>query len=67
MAEAAHKLKSGARSIGALALRELCAAVETAAATGGTSAPQALLARLYSALRAVQAFLDDRQAAAAGA
>jgi HPt (histidine-containing phosphotransfer) domain-containing protein len=65
MAEAAHKLKSGARSIGAVAFRELCAAFETAAATGGTSAPEALLARLDSALRAVQAFL--RQAAAAEA
>jgi HPt (histidine-containing phosphotransfer) domain-containing protein len=64
MPEAAHKLKCGARSIGALALRELCAAVETAAATGGTSASEALRAGLDGAQRAVQAFRDDRQAAA---
>jgi signal transduction histidine kinase/CheY-like chemotaxis protein/HPt (histidine-containing phosphotransfer) domain-containing protein len=56
----AHKLKSAARSVGALDLGELCAEIESAPARHGSGASQAealdaALARLRRALAAAQA------------
>ncbi len=60
-AATAHKLKSSARSVGALKLGELCAVIESA----GLSADQVactLLARQFEAeLRAVISYLSDLQ------
>ena len=52
----AHKLKSSARAVGALALGELCAEIEQAGRSGGTLAP--LLARFEREMAAVAAYLD---------
>jgi signal transduction histidine kinase/HPt (histidine-containing phosphotransfer) domain-containing protein/ActR/RegA family two-component response regulator len=60
--EQAHKLKGSARSVGALALGELCAAMETAGKAGSTEALDALLPLFEQELRAVNAFVDSLQA-----
>ena len=52
----AHKLKSAARAVGALALGELCAEIEQAGRSGGTLAP--LLVRFEREMAAVEAYLD---------
>ncbi len=62
VADAAHKLKSSANAIGALALGRLCASVEASAAGDGTSGLEALLTRLHGELDRVGAFLDQRSA-----
>ncbi|MCW5623357.1 MAG: PAS domain-containing protein, partial [Burkholderiales bacterium] len=59
VADAAHRLKSGARSIGARRLGELCAAIEEAAEVGAEGLPN-LLTQFESELDAVHRFLDSR-------
>lgn len=58
----AHKLKSSARTVGALALGELCAKIEAAGKAGRTGALAALLPLFEQELDAVNAFLDSLQA-----
>jgi CheY-like chemotaxis protein/HPt (histidine-containing phosphotransfer) domain-containing protein len=60
--EQAHKLMSSARSVGALALGELCAEMETAGKAGSTETLTALLPMFERELGAVKAFLDSLQA-----
>ncbi len=56
---AAHKLKSSARSVGALALGELCAEMEQAGKTGQTAELAALLLRFDAEMSAVNSYLDS--------
>ena len=58
LADAAHRLKSGARSIGALALGALCADLEAAAEACHPADCAALLPRLLAELAAVYRHLD---------
>ena len=60
--EQAHKLMSSARSVGALALGELCAEMETAGKAGSTETLSALLPMFERELDAVRIFLDSLQA-----
>ncbi|BCT68187.1 PAS domain S-box protein [Nitrosospira sp. NRS527] len=57
----AHKLKSSARAVGALALGELCAEMEQAGKAGDTQALNALLPRFESELTAVNKYIDSLQ------
>ncbi|MDN5836380.1 MAG: response regulator, partial [Nitrosospira sp.] len=59
---AAHKLKSSARSVGAMALGELCAEMEKAGKAGDMKAVKALLPRFESELTAVDNYIDSLQA-----
>ncbi len=59
---AAHKLKSSARSVGALALGELCAEMERTGKAGDMQALNALLPRFEAELDAVDAYIDSLQA-----
>ena len=54
----AHKLKSSARSVGALALGELCAEMEQAGKTGNTEALTELLPKFERELAGVEDYLD---------
>ena len=54
----AHKLKSSARSVGALALGDLCAAMEQAGEAGGIEALARLLPRFEAEMAAVVEYLD---------
>ena len=54
----AHKLKSSARSVGALALGELCAAMEKAGKAGDTAALAVLLPKFEQELASVKGFLE---------
>ncbi|MDP2693638.1 MAG: Hpt domain-containing protein, partial [Gallionella sp.] len=54
----AHKLKSSARSVGALALGELCAGMEQAGKAGDTETLAALLPRFEQDLASVEGFLE---------
>ena len=54
----AHKLKSSARSVGALALGELCFEMEKAGKAGDTKALAAALPRFEQELASVEGFLD---------
>jgi HPt (histidine-containing phosphotransfer) domain-containing protein len=54
----AHKLKSSARSVGALALGELCAAMEQAGKAGDMAALAALLHKFEQELAVVNEYLD---------
>ena len=56
---AAHKLKSSARSVGALALGELCAEMEQAGKTGDTAALAVLLPRFEAEMAAVDEYLGS--------
>jgi CheY-like chemotaxis protein/HPt (histidine-containing phosphotransfer) domain-containing protein len=56
---AAHKLKSSARSVGALALGELCAEMEQAGTAGDNETLAALLPRFEQELFAVERCLDS--------
>jgi len=56
----AHKLKSTARSFGALTLGELCDAMEQAAKTGEVASLNRLLPRFMSEATAVDAYLASR-------
>jgi HPt (histidine-containing phosphotransfer) domain-containing protein len=55
----AHKLKSSALSVGALALGELCAEMEVAGKAGNTQTLAVLLPLFEQELGAVNAFLDS--------
>lgn len=57
----AHKLMSSARSVGALALGELCAEMETAGKAGNTGTLTELLPLFELELEAVNIFLDSVQ------
>ncbi len=54
----AHKLKSSARSVGALALGELCGEMEQAGKAGDMKALMALLPRFEHELAGVKSFLE---------
>ncbi len=54
----AHKLKSSARSVGALALGELCEEMEQAGKTGDTAALAALLPKFELELASVEGYLE---------
>ena len=54
----AHKLKSSARSVGALALGELCAEMEQAGKAGDTAALAVLLPKFEQELASVEGFLE---------
>jgi len=54
----AHKLKSSSRSVGALALGELCAAMEKAGKGGDTAALAVLLPQFEQELAGVEVFLE---------
>lgn len=58
----AHKLMASARSVGALALGELCAEMETAGKAGNTETLTDLLPLFEQELEAVNAFLDSVRA-----
>jgi PAS domain S-box-containing protein len=55
----AHKLKSSARSVGALALGELCAEMEQAGKAGDTAALAVLLHKFEQELVSVKSFLEE--------
>jgi HPt (histidine-containing phosphotransfer) domain-containing protein len=55
----AHKLKSSARSVGALALGELCAEMEKAGKAGDMKALAVLLPRFEQELMSVESFLEE--------
>ncbi|MEP7297186.1 MAG: response regulator [Burkholderiales bacterium] len=57
--ETAHRLKSGARTLGATRLAEVCSAIEANAEAGGIAALSALLPRFEAELRAVYLFLNS--------
>jgi CheY-like chemotaxis protein/HPt (histidine-containing phosphotransfer) domain-containing protein len=59
---AAHKLKSSARSVGALALGELCAEMERTGKAGDMQALNALLPRFEAELAAVDTYIDSLHA-----
>jgi CheY-like chemotaxis protein/HPt (histidine-containing phosphotransfer) domain-containing protein len=65
VANAAHKLKSGARSIGAERLGALCADIEAAAKADRVTELGTLLPGFETALRELNRFLDVRDAALA--
>ena len=54
----AHKLKSSARSVGALALGELCAGMEQAGKACDSEALAVLLPRFEQELASVDRYLD---------
>ena len=54
----AHKLKSSARSVGALALGELCAAMEKAGKGGDAEALATALPKFEQELAGVESFLE---------
>ncbi|WP_090907280.1 PAS domain S-box protein [Nitrosospira sp. Nsp13] len=56
---AAHKLKSSARSVGALVLGDLCAEMEKAGKAGDIEAVKALLPRFESELAVVNRYIDS--------
>ena len=55
----AHKLKSSARSVGALALGELCADIERAGKASDVTALKELLPRFNTEMAIVAAYLDN--------
>jgi HPt (histidine-containing phosphotransfer) domain-containing protein len=58
-AAAAHKLKSSARSVGAMGLGELCAEMEQAGKAGDVDALKELLPRFELELAAVSNYIDS--------
>ena len=60
MSDAAHKLKSAARSIGALRLGDLCAQIEPIAGIPGSNDLDVLMPQLLAELAAVLRFVDAR-------
>ena len=62
----AHKLKSSACTVGALALGELCAQIEAAGKAGSGDALLVLVPAFERELDAVNQFLDSRQAHSSG-
>ena len=61
-ADQAHKLMSSARAVGALALGDLCAEMETAGKAGRLEALAMLLPRFEDELDTVNMYLDSLQA-----
>jgi CheY-like chemotaxis protein len=61
-AEIAHKLKSSARSVGALKLGELCAAIEAAGTAGDLTTLTALFPEFEREMSAVDGYLRSLQA-----
>jgi HPt (histidine-containing phosphotransfer) domain-containing protein len=61
-ADQAHKLMSSARAVGALALGDLCAEMETAGKAGHIETLSTLLPRFEQELGAVNEFLDSLHA-----
>ena len=57
---AAHKLKSSARSVGAVALGELCAAMEEEGKAGDSNALAVLLPRFEAEMAVVNQYLDKQ-------
>ena len=57
----AHKLKSSSRSVGALQLGELCAAMELAGKNNDQAALEELMPQFEAELSRVEAFLDNRR------
>jgi HPt (histidine-containing phosphotransfer) domain-containing protein len=55
----AHKLKSSARSVGALALGELCAEMEQAGKAGDTETLAALFHEFEQELLSVEGFIEE--------
>lgn len=55
----AHRLKSSSRSVGALALGDLCAELEEAARADEVKVVSALLARIETEMVCVDAYLDS--------
>ena len=66
LAAVTHKLKSSSRSVGALALGDLCANIETACKAGDRAALEPLLGKFDAALgaaeREITGFLEEAQA-----
>lgn len=60
VADASHKLKSSALTVGALRLGELCAQIERAAHTPSPSEVDALLPIFEAEVDAVQTLLESR-------
>jgi CheY-like chemotaxis protein len=60
VADVAHRMKSGARSIGARRLADTCAEIEETKHFAQTAQLDALLRRFDSELAAVLAFIDER-------
>jgi HPt (histidine-containing phosphotransfer) domain-containing protein len=58
VADAAHKLKSATRAVGALALGELCQAMEDAGKAGDIDALAVLLPRFEVEMAVVEKYLD---------
>jgi len=56
----AHKLKSSARSVGALTLGDLCAEMEKSGKAGDAEALMALLPKFEQELTSVEGFLEGR-------
>ncbi len=63
VADTTHKLKSGARTIGAMRLGQICAEIEQLAATGRVDAIAAALPSCQAEMDAVLGFLEDRRRA----
>ena len=59
VADAAHKLKSSARAIGASALGELCAEIESKAEAADVTGVEVIMQRFESELDAVNRYLDS--------
>ncbi len=59
---AAHKLKSSARSVGALALGELCAEMEQNGKSGRHAGAQCAIAAFRGGIGAVDNYIDSLQA-----
>jgi PAS domain S-box-containing protein len=57
-AEVAHKLKSSARTVGALALGDICEDIESAGRAGRAAELKGLVARFNGEMAAVESFLD---------
>jgi two-component system sensor histidine kinase/response regulator len=60
-AEIAHKLKSSARSVGALRLGDLCEQIESAGFSADVAACSCLTPQFEAELDAVNSFLRDRK------
>jgi PAS domain S-box-containing protein len=59
VADAGHKLKSSARAVGAMALSELCAAMEEVGKAGDRDALEVLLPRFEAEMAVVDAFIES--------
>ena len=62
LSDAAHKLKSGARTVGAMQLGELCHEIEDAGRAGDEKTCRALVARLNGVFAAVEEAIKENRA-----